>query len=263
MNCIFYTSNFNDIGFLYNSLYTLRKHFNGDVYILTDSDNTPSSLDQFNVICINCKELFYSVFTNKKIHELKNSAYTIVSFFRMLIPFIDVLLQYDNALYLDTDTIILNNIDDIFKIECKNFPYTMFVTNHGNKIYNYNVLTQYKRLCDANIDRIFKPTSYDNSGVILFNTKLLDLNKIFYQNRMKYLNKIFNKEFFKYPDQCALNLFFEHNQYNDKHHTINTNTITDQQTKIVHYYVKHKKKQILDLKIQFYRVFGYRCDWKT
>lgn len=103
------------------SIYTLRKHYTGQITILSEGDETISEKIA-SMFKADFKKISLNIPTGKNAILLAK-------------PKIYEVAPYDNNLWLDADTIILNNIDDIFEIIEKNSlvvaQFSNWKTNEG------------------------------------------------------------------------------------------------------------------------------------
>ncbi|AHG73709.1 Glycosyl transferase family 8 [Mannheimia sp. USDA-ARS-USMARC-1261] len=110
-------------------------------------------------------------------------------YYRVSIPM--VLSHLDNVLYLDIDTLCVNDISYLFKINIDNY---ILAASEDNLMDLINL----NRLSVKGLDAKYK---YFNSGVLLFNIKLWNENNIFNEFLLKVSSDLFD-----YPDQDVLNI---------------------------------------------------------
>lgn len=124
-------------------------------------------------------------FSNLKIsNRFRESIY-----YRFLIP---DLIGSEKVLYLDSDTIIINSLKDLWEIDLRNFACGAIEDQASDDIRIHN--------------RIETDTPYFNSGVLLINTAYWKQNSIS-QKLTDFIYK--NPEKCVYPDQDALNIILK------------------------------------------------------
>ena len=112
-------------------------------------------------------------------------------YYRFLIP---DLINEEKVLYIDSDTIIINDIKDLWETNLNNLACGVIEDQSSDDIRIHN--------------RIGIDSPYFNSGVLLINTEYWKNNKIKY----KLIEFIYNHPYIcLYPDQDALNIIL-HNQ---------------------------------------------------
>lgn len=147
-------------------------HFNNPDKIICfiNSDTVPNDMLNKNVEYINVSFVL-SKFINKN-----NNHFTTMANFKVLLA--DMLPQYNKALYIDTDTCIDGNLDELFSLDLNNY-YFGAVSGHITK---FNA-------------------KYFNTGIMLLN-----LQKLRNDNIPERAFKLLNKCNYEYPDQDVLNL---------------------------------------------------------
>ena len=179
--CIVYSTNDEFSPYCSISIQSLINNSNNNykynIYIFyiklsNNNINILKKMSKENIIikCINLS----NIFNKDKYYEINNYTYEI--YLRLYAP---LLLKYSKILYLDSDTIINGDITPLFKTNMKN-EYIGLVKDYNNYLKNGD-------------------NKY-NSGIILFNSKQFELNKI----REKCID-YFIKHDSLLPDQDALN----------------------------------------------------------
>ncbi len=135
------------------------------------------SKDNVSVRCMDVSEyLDYDIL-------YATSEYPIEMYYRYYAPLI---LKYDKIIYLDCDTIVIDDIEKLYNEDLENKPIAMIMdfTYYTNEIY-------------TNL----------NSGVLVFNTKEFKKQKI----REKCLDVLKKNTNYRFPDQTALNIVCKDN----------------------------------------------------
>jgi len=182
-NLVYYTlnSNYNEV--LKISLLSLRKYYHGDVLIMSDENNIQKLkllLDDKNIFFMTVKSdpLFFAASNKFLIYKYEN------------------IEKYDKVLYLDCDTVVVNDINYLFKekmLENKFLvtPYTqsygytfMYCDWHGGTlfedVFKQKIIKKFKKYQIGEYDPIKNndKTLAINSGIFCF--KVTDINlKIF------------------------------------------------------------------------------------
>ena len=209
-----------------------------DIFILGDSLNASDKklLNKFasNDICIKILDIKndYADFANR------NPNMSNTTFLKFKIS--TLLNKYDKILYIDTDTIILKDLTNLYNTDLKD--------TYAGVVGDYY-------LTNAGLNKKFGLNIYFNAGVILFNAK-----KIREENLIKVFEKTYleNDEIFEYHDQDTLNVVFNNNitilpvEYNwmvsnlyFKHKEIKnfyniTTNLTEYSPSIVHFTIRLK-----------------------
>lgn len=102
-------------------------------------------------------------------------------------------IKEDKVLYLDTDTIVRKDISNLWNYDINNY-YVAGVKDYGI-------------IRDGTYERLNIKDKYINSGVVLFNLKLIREDNII----EKWFH-IINTEKMKYPDQDAMNVVCTHRE---------------------------------------------------
>lgn len=124
-----YDKKYNDL--LEISIFSLKTHYDGDILIITDYENSIilKQIPIFNDIkfmIINVSNEFDSIINRMKIYDFYN------------------IFEYDNVLYLDCDTIIIYNLDSIFSKTLSNNKFGICEDFKCIKDYNFNNLKKYE-----------------------------------------------------------------------------------------------------------------------
>lgn len=165
---IFYASDANYLPYLEVSLNSLKQNANKKhlykIYILNagiDNNLQEPILsykeDWFDIIFVNVID---------KINEVKNNLqlrdyYTGATYYRIFIA--DLFPQYDKAIYLDSDTVVLQDISKLYKYNLKN----NFVGAITDKVVSSNdIFIDY---CEQALG--INASNYFNAGILLMNLK--------------------------------------------------------------------------------------------
>jgi lipopolysaccharide biosynthesis glycosyltransferase len=179
-------------------------------------------------------------------NETNNGEYTKYALYRLLIP---ELISEDRVLYLDSDTVILK--------ELNSFYYMDFNNNLICGVQDLNVQKEVLKSIDFSSKDI-----YLNSGVLLFNSKALREEGIHLS-----MIKAANTKVYTYPDQTILNYFCKDRalscapKYNYSFFTKKENLQLEDIT-ILHFAGPKKNEWIV--KIQYYHNWKeWRIYWYT
>ncbi len=132
-----------------------------------------------------------------KLELITNDNWPYLVFYRCFIPF--VMQHYEKVLYLDSDTLINKNIDNIFDIDLGNC--TVGVCRDIIAILNKDLGKH--NTFRKEVLKIENTQEYFNSGVILFDIRKIDINEYF----EKFVS-IANGRKLLCPDQDCLNYIF-------------------------------------------------------
>jgi len=182
--------------YLYISIYSLIKNStsNYDISILHDSLNE----DEINTLMtlkntkININIINVEEYVREKKYILSDHI-SKEAYFRFLIPII--LSNYNKVIYLDCDTIITKDLEDLYNINLKNNTLGAVLDCGISSIKGYT----------SNIVKI-PDNTYINSGVMLINNKLFIQNK---EEEIECLNIIINNKKLKFHDQDIINIYYK------------------------------------------------------
>lgn len=161
-------------------LYALFKHNKvKKVYLFIEDDNIPYIRDK-RVQFINYNDTQEYITKNSPNY---NTKYTKLSFLRCCFSKI---LKEDKILYLDADTLVVDNIEDLWKLDLED---NVLIGVHEPGEWN-------KHLWTYGLDE-----TYINSGVLVMNLKALREEKL--DDSMIYL---LNNNHYWFPDQDVINL---------------------------------------------------------
>ena len=132
---------------------------------------------------------------NEKIESIKNKValrdyYSVSIYFRLFIP--SMFPQYDKAIYLDSDIVVLKDLKDYYDIDLKD-----------NFLAGRRDLNAYQK---QRLKFPFKTNLYVNAGSLLLNLKKMRLQNIqplLFETTYKYNN------IFYYADQDVINYLFK------------------------------------------------------
>lgn len=126
--------------------------------------------------------------------------WSVEMYYRIFIPL--VMWKYERVLYLDSDIVINNNIDELFRISFDNKEIMAVCDTTSPELYlskNFSRREHIKKVLGLEDE-----TKYFNSGVLLFNISLIDIQQ--YTKRILKSSQITT---LLYPDQDILNILFE------------------------------------------------------
>lgn len=196
---IFYASDENYLMYLSISLYSLKenrnKKYNYNIHIL---NNGISEHEKSNILKMS-EENFYISFidVNEKLREVNNDLqirdyYTGTTYYRIFIS--NLFKEYEKAIYLDSDTIILGDISKLYDIDLEN----NFVGAVTDAVVSAHPIFQ--NYCKEVLG--ISPEKYFNAGVLLMNLKKIR-KESFYENFLSILKEY---KFIVAQDQDYLNV---------------------------------------------------------
>lgn len=203
------------------SLFCNNKDTEITVYLLGVKLNE-NQKEEVNILLskFNSKKIIILDINDNDFSNLNNTQeYTKYALYRLLIP---NLIQEERALYLDVDTIILQDINEFYNINI-------------NNIYIAGVEDTYIQEDVLKSINFIKDDRYINSGVLLFNLNLIREDKI---NEL--MMKLVNTKKFIYPDQTIINLCCKDKrliitpEYNYSYFTMRARPLLKEQIKILH-----------------------------
>ena len=196
---IFFATDDNYVPMLAVALYSLVKHSSptnqDNVYVLNtglspESVETLSKYARKNVCIqfVNIKEDLQSVLS--KLHT--RDYFTISTYYRLFIP--RIFPQYDKALYLDSDIIILDDIANLYNVDIKDNLIGAVPEQAVGNIYEFvQYSNKYLGICEK---------LYFNAGILVMNLKQLRESN-FEDDFVALLNKV---KFTVAQDQDYLNV---------------------------------------------------------
>ena len=167
---------------------------------------------------------FYDVDENfTKQFVITNGNYTNAVYYRLFFPFL-ISESVEKLLYIDTDTIVVNSLSELFNLDLKDYPLAAVYDNYVKKNQNIGILEEEK---------------YFNSGVMLINLPKWKALKISEQ-AINFLQKFPEK--ITYVDQDALNAILIDNwlKIDFKYNLMFSYLPTDVSLKALKEYVKDK-----------------------
>ncbi len=190
---VVYAVNDNYAPYVDVSIRSLEKNGKGkfDVYVFHTglTEGTVNKLTRSNdVVTVTCLDV------TDRIEKVRGELYTHGYFsremyYRILIA--DVLSEYDRAIYLDADTVILGNLADLYDVELGDDYVAACRNPMHKKMYRY-VKERLK----------LNPHLYVNSGVMVINCRLFREENV----RQKFFSELSNRGQLLYPDQDLINL---------------------------------------------------------
>ena len=163
------------------------------IYFLTEDDEFPMALPEI-ITTVNVSE--QNFFPSYK--ENANSPWTYMA--NMRLAFHRMFPQYDRMVWLDIDTLVVDDISEMFNAPLGDYYY--FAAVRENRHYRE---TMRVRKVDRNYSSystvVTQPNVYFNSGVLVVNTKLLRKDGM--GDRL--IRKI-NNHLMMFPDQNAINI---------------------------------------------------------
>ena len=144
-----------------------------------------------------CDIFFYDIlnYNLEKLSLPADTHFTRAIYYRLFIPLI-IPKEIEKIIYLDTDTIVIGDLWDLYDKDIGRFPLGAALDNQ----------------MDARPELgIYSKGAYFNSGVLLINTKLWKSNHIT-KKTVKYLSKN-NGQKIRFGDQDALNFILKNNWF--------------------------------------------------
>ena len=190
-NCVAYVvdNDATQIRFLRNSINTLRRNYEGDVFIIVDEKFEHSDLFPDCKIVVIADDMIANRLPKRKGMERKELSYAV--FYRLLIPILEEFKSYGQVLYLDCDTEVVKPISGIFENTDKEF----YGVNEGWLIKVHN----------ERIGHIKHLEKYCNAGVLLIN--LFRISG--YDEKLSYMSMLYDNNNLRNNDQDMLNLCFD------------------------------------------------------
>ena len=195
---------------LYTIIYALLKHNKVDKIYLFIEDDEISYLKNDKIEFININNLLEYV---KQDSPNYNTKYTKLSYLRC---YFSKILNEDKILYLDVDTLVVDNIQELWKLNLKD-----------NVIAGVHELGEWNKYLNTyGLD-----DTYINSGVLLMDLKKIREEKL--DDSMIYL---LNHNKYAFPDQDVINLVCRNriHHLNNIYNSSETTGIVDN-AKILHY----------------------------
>ncbi|HHY1437476.1 TPA: glycosyltransferase family 8 protein [Campylobacter jejuni] len=207
---IVFACNENYIKYLSVSIYSIKnnasKDCNYDIIVLHDniSQQSKSKLKNFtieynfSIRFYNMNE-YFKLFNNFENIFFPDERFTITTYYRLLI--FDLLQNYQKVIYLDVDTLVLNDLKNLYQIDLQDNivgavrDYGMYMSYHSNDYWR-------EYLKKIKIDDV---CSYFNAGVLLLDIgkavkvnlhqKLLNHSSLMPQNKILHDQDILNSYF--------------------------------------------------------------------
>lgn len=152
----------------------------------------------FNLRFFNIEEFLKEKFNNIELKPKNN--WSIAMFYRIFIPII--MQKYSRVLYLDSDIVLNNSIDELFNIDFQN-NHILAVRDTIAPLLEY-IKYKKRQIYMKKILNLNNPYNYFNSGMIMFNIKEIEI-----ENYLSNFLFLFKDERLLYPDQDILNKIFE------------------------------------------------------
>ncbi len=196
MNIPIVLSSDNDYApYMYVVVFSVLKNKNASTsyqfYFLVTSNFQQEYKKKLSILCEkhNCQARFIDM-KDAFVHAKQWNYFTTPVYYRLSI---ENILSEEKCIYLDCDTLVLNDLSELFEIDIDDF--------YAAGILDILNINKPKYLYKLNI---CKPLGYINTGVILLNLKNLRRNVISKSINHILTNKTFQK-LSKFPDQDTLN----------------------------------------------------------
>jgi len=214
-------------------LYSFYKHnnwFNGDILVIHD--------ENYNILSKESQKELLLKFPNIKFLKINTSKY--INFIKkkyipQLIKFeIFGLTNYDKVLYIDSDTLVLSNIFELFD---RNEDLICF-TNESHLVKDKEI---WNNIFDGS------KNTYINNGVIFINKNMLNKSHIDGMLNLAYKYNKSSAHYNEYPDQDIMQEYFIENNievtlgpniYNTINRVFYGNNKKVSNEKIIHYIIK-------------------------
>lgn len=203
---IFFVTDDNYVPFLCVSLKSITmnasKEFNYKVHILNVGLSRKSKKDIKSVLTKNFDIEFNDV--SKQIKSVCDNfntkdLYSKTNYYKLLIP--EIFNQYDKAIYLDTDTIVLNDISKLYNIDIGNNMVGAIADETVNSVPEFiEYVNNYLGI---------KESRYFNAGVLIMNLKVLREEHF----EEKFISLLKNIKFTVAHDQDYLNVICKDKVY--------------------------------------------------
>ncbi|RYX87124.1 glycosyltransferase family 8 protein [bacterium] len=146
---------------------------------------------------------YYELDSSFKVEELdtpylKSTGWTVAAYYRLYFPFL-IDLNINQLLYLDTDTIVLGDLQEIYKTNIN--PFAAGATPDRAMFRNND-----PRIIALGVNK----EDYFNSGVLLINIRQWK-EQMITEKTVDFIKE--NEELVKFPDQDALNHVLNNNYY--------------------------------------------------
>ena len=162
------------------TFYTFYLLVEKNIFKQENKDKLMNLEDKYERCKINILEL-----TNENLKYARTNRYPMAAYYRLLLP--DLITDFNRVIYLDGDTLVFNDLTEMFNLEMNNNIMLGFVDNSFQKAEEFGIKT-YK---------------YVTSGVLLINLKKL--------RKYNYTAKFFdfiedNKDKLTQEDQTVINI---------------------------------------------------------
>ena len=155
--------------------------------------------DNFSLRFFNIDEFIKNTFKDISL-SISNKRWSISTYYRIFIPFI--MQNYEKVLYIDSDTVINRNLDDIYKIDFEN---KKIMACHDTFVIQSHESKDDMRLdYIENTLKVKKIYDYFNAGVVLFYIPAINPQE-YYNDIMELFNTV---KIFLFADQEVLNSIF-------------------------------------------------------
>ncbi len=189
--------------------------------------------------------------------------FTVETYFRLYVP--SLLSEYDKAIYLDVDMIVLDDVAKLYDIELED--YSLAATINFGTVRLFHEEPEWKDYFDNTL-KLTDPYTYFQAGVLVLN-----LAKMRENNEEEQLMKLTLESQFWFVDQDSLNSFYQGNikfidqtwdlehwlalrddEYLDDHFKMNKDMLTvfnnaKENPKIIHYAGSEKPWAALDMNL--------------
>lgn len=243
-NAVVYVSDFNDRRFLFQSMASLRA-FDKDIPVFVVVDSMDVDLDtsrllrKYNAVLVEISPFIREKTSVLKLDPRRKWGRNVL--YRLFIPYMEQLKDFDRVLYVDTDTIFFKDFKFLFDLEHSHFYGLFYQKSHTlpyerhRRLYDIlnNAYAYARRKC-PHIE-LRHPMPYYNSGVVMFNIGAIrrDIEK--WNVIINEYMRVFDCKILPQYDQLFLNIFSKFDEYASNEWDVNTTTFGEK-TVIGHFY---------------------------
>lgn len=184
-----------------------NKKINYDVIILHNniSENNRKKMQKEFIGNDNLRIVFYDMGDDIKDYRFSiNTHFKVENYFRLCIP--QILKNYEKVIYLDSDLIVLGNIEDLYSINIGNN--LVGAIRDIDWIAGYYGADNYRKEYEKKYLKLKEPNNYFNSGVMIWNIKEWKGHV-----RLQDVLELASKEEWMFVDQDVLNIICDKKVY--------------------------------------------------
>lgn len=254
-NVVVYESNGGDVERLKGALWSMRRAVGKDVkiFVLTDKkqEDYPQSrniIRDYGVEFITVQE---SILTDLGVDTATwRSKWPMTILYKLILPFIPELSQYNNILHVDTDTVVTSSeVINLFNIqsegyECHAAPDVCPAQKKNFRVVEdkdipSDIYTELKYRIWDKVNLLSKP--YINVGVVMFHLDEIRKDLDWYRQRIAWGIELINKRIYRYPEQDLINWHMTVGSLNTKYNTIGDSNPSHATDSIIVHYASGRK----------------------